>query len=410
MKACIVGSGLGGMLTACSLAKEGFEVEVYEKLPYPGGRFTNLEYKGYQLSTGALHMIPHGRNGPLGRMLKKLGAGVEIVHSRPQALFRIGGGDLGYGELIKAFPGREKVGFLKLLLSLKRSEGDKESFARWLEERFDSRLAYNLAKAYTGWALSLEPEEVSSEEVLAQVKNISRYRGPGVPVGGCRGVVSALEEVLHSHGGKIHLKSRVEGIYGKDRVEGVKVGGEKKNADLVVSNLGLGATASLAGGLFNAGYLKGMEKLESSRGIKISVACDKPMLEFSGVLFTPEAKKIHGLNEVTQASPELAPRGRHLLMSHQRLKEGRSVEEEAKEGIGDLKSLLPGFKENCSILAVQSYKNHWPVNRAPSGIAISPLTPVENLFNVGDAIKPLGFMETEGVAAGVEEALGYILG
>ncbi|WP_456322050.1 NAD(P)-binding protein, partial [Palaeococcus sp. (in: euryarchaeotes)] len=82
-KVVTVGAGLGGLLTSAFLAKEGYDVVVLEKAPYVGGRFTNLPYKGFQLSTGALHMVPHGEDGPLAHLLKMLEANVEIVNSNP---------------------------------------------------------------------------------------------------------------------------------------------------------------------------------------------------------------------------------------------------------------------------------------------------------------------------------------
>ena len=65
MKIGIVGAGLGGLLTGALLSNK-HDVVVFEKLPFLGGRFTNLEYEGFQLTTGALHMIPHGNDGYLG--------------------------------------------------------------------------------------------------------------------------------------------------------------------------------------------------------------------------------------------------------------------------------------------------------------------------------------------------------
>ncbi|MFH1773556.1 MAG: NAD(P)-binding protein [Methanobacteriota archaeon] len=46
MKVGVIGSGLGGLLAALSLRKQGNEVAVFEKLPYAGGRFTNIESLG----------------------------------------------------------------------------------------------------------------------------------------------------------------------------------------------------------------------------------------------------------------------------------------------------------------------------------------------------------------------------
>jgi hypothetical protein len=91
-------------------------------------------------------------------------------------------------------------------------------------------------------------------------------------------------------------------------------------------------------------------------------------------------------------------------MSHQKLY-GSDIDKEAKAGIEDLRNILPGFDDNCQVLMVQSYRDHWPVNRVASGTHLSPETEIKGLYNVGDGIKPIGYMETEGVAAGVEKML-----
>ena len=58
MRVAIIGAGLGGLLAANVLAKKGYKIDVFEKLPFAGGRFTNLNYKGFiltdDLNMGAL--------------------------------------------------------------------------------------------------------------------------------------------------------------------------------------------------------------------------------------------------------------------------------------------------------------------------------------------------------------------
>ena len=63
-RAVVIGSGIGGLLTASFLAKNSYDVTVLEKAPYTGVRVANLNYKGFGLSTGAFHMLPHGEDGP----------------------------------------------------------------------------------------------------------------------------------------------------------------------------------------------------------------------------------------------------------------------------------------------------------------------------------------------------------
>lgn len=47
MKTIIVGSGLGGLVTALRLAKKGYKVEVVEKFNQPGGRLNKLQKDGF---------------------------------------------------------------------------------------------------------------------------------------------------------------------------------------------------------------------------------------------------------------------------------------------------------------------------------------------------------------------------
>ena len=71
--AVVVGAGLGGLLAAATAADAGKSVLVVERLPYVGGRFTTVDQDGCQITTGALHLVPHGSGGPLARLLASIG-------------------------------------------------------------------------------------------------------------------------------------------------------------------------------------------------------------------------------------------------------------------------------------------------------------------------------------------------
>ncbi|MDD5120567.1 MAG: phytoene desaturase family protein [Candidatus Omnitrophica bacterium] len=51
-KIVIIGAGVGGLTSACRLAKDGYNVEVYEKLSRCGGRCNIIEDRGYKFDTG----------------------------------------------------------------------------------------------------------------------------------------------------------------------------------------------------------------------------------------------------------------------------------------------------------------------------------------------------------------------
>ena len=52
IKAIIIGSGVGGLATAIRLASDGFDVVVYEKNIYPGGKLSAFEKQNYLFDAG----------------------------------------------------------------------------------------------------------------------------------------------------------------------------------------------------------------------------------------------------------------------------------------------------------------------------------------------------------------------
>ena len=51
-KAIVIGAGIAGMASAIRLAVQGFEVTVYEKNEYPGGKISEFTIDGYQFDAG----------------------------------------------------------------------------------------------------------------------------------------------------------------------------------------------------------------------------------------------------------------------------------------------------------------------------------------------------------------------
>ena len=59
-KAIIVGAGIAGLASAIRLSLQGFQVEIFEKNNYPGGKLSHFEKEGYQFDAGpSLFTQPH---------------------------------------------------------------------------------------------------------------------------------------------------------------------------------------------------------------------------------------------------------------------------------------------------------------------------------------------------------------
>jgi len=59
-QAIIIGSGVGGIATAANLAKRGYEVTIFEKNAFPGGRCGSYEKEGHRFDIGATFLMMPG--------------------------------------------------------------------------------------------------------------------------------------------------------------------------------------------------------------------------------------------------------------------------------------------------------------------------------------------------------------
>src|SRR6202034_3993052 len=57
MRIAVIGSGLGGLSAACTLAARGYEVEVFEKNPWLGGKAAVLTEQGFRFDMGPTILI-----------------------------------------------------------------------------------------------------------------------------------------------------------------------------------------------------------------------------------------------------------------------------------------------------------------------------------------------------------------
>jgi phytoene dehydrogenase-like protein len=425
VKAIVIGAGLGGLLSAARLSKAGYQVEVFERLPITGGRFTNLSYKGFQLSSGAFHILPHGPSGPLAQLLSEVGADVEIVRSDITTVriplkkgsldYSKGFKDISFSDFPTLLSHKDRLKIALLIVSTRKNRPTGSSLQAWIRTQVKDEWLVRFADAFCGWALSLRSDEVPVEEIFEIIENMYRFGGPGIPIGGCKGVIDALERVIAVNGGKIHTKTEVSKILVENgKAAGVLAGDETYKANLIISNLGHVATACLCEEALSEEkdfeYLKRLETLKPSAGIKICLAADEPLVGHSGVLLTPYAKRVNGVDEVTQVDPSLAPPGKHLTMSHQYVapENIKYLEAEIELGLQDLKAIFPGKK--YEVLLIQSYHDGWPVNRAASGTDPGNETPIPELYVVGDGAKGEGGIEVEGIALGVAATMKKILG
>ncbi len=408
--AIVIGAGLGGLLAAATIVKQGGSVLVLEKLRYIGGRFTTVDQDGYAMTTGALHMAPHGGGGPLARAMRELGLAFDIVPRDVMASFYLRGQHVLWNkplDVMRLFNWRGRLDLLKVTAHLSSpfatARAEQQPFAAWLAEQTTEQDLQLFFESFVQFAASVRCQDVTFGEMRAIHQNVLRYGMPGTPVGGCGAIVQRLAAFVSDHGGVIRTGVEVLRILGADRVTGVRVLDRRSqalhtaSAPLVVSDAGPEVTRALMPSLPTPA-----ERPPKAAGMKLHIVSDKSMIPHNGVMLCLGTRRVSGMVEVSRAVRGVAPPGMHMIDTFQVMRTDSMVEERDL-AIADLRDIFGAdeYDQHCRILRTSAFRERWPVNHARQGHDLRDQEPVPGLVMVGDAFKPSGHIMVEGVAHGV---------
>ena len=79
----VVGAGMGGLATACLLARAGRSVILLDRASRPGGVCQDLTIDGYRFEVGATFLSGFGPGGPLAMLCQRLGIHVPVKECDP---------------------------------------------------------------------------------------------------------------------------------------------------------------------------------------------------------------------------------------------------------------------------------------------------------------------------------------
>src|SRR5262245_26588574 len=261
----VIGAGLGGLLSAAQFLRRGRRVLVLERLSHPGGRFTAKTFKGAQVSTGAVHMLPFGTNGELANMLRALAIPHRIHDSEVFGSFHVRGRQYvtrSMLQLARVFGPRQFAQTLQLavamLLRQPRPDERDLTYREWLDRRItrtSSPELYAFFERISHFSVSIDLVDITYSEVIETMKNMFRYGPPGIVDGGCAALTGELERRVLAAGGAIWLEQdALEVLNDGATVTGVRVRDRKSGAErelcapMVISDIGPQATARLTSG------------------------------------------------------------------------------------------------------------------------------------------------------------------
>ncbi len=416
----IGGGGLGGLLTASLLSQQGKSVFLAERLPFFGGRFSTHSLDGYEIPTGAVHMIPHSQRGILGQMLlKNLSLPLKIVDTHNFTTWywknRQPISHKRFWGFFRAIPKWKQRFFTFRRLLLDRSEIHNNSltFHDLLSSKTDDPQIFKFFNAITGFALSLDISEMTAKTTYQFLDRLYKSGKAGVPIGGCKRVIENLVNFSQTH--KSVLKKNTQLIKLEtdgDRIKTIILRHTRTNEELEIQaeefilNLGINQINSI---LERSKVNFRLPSLPDAIGGGFAFKSKSSLLKKSTVAQFPDCEYVKGAVEPSLISPELAPKGSHLFLTHQ-VFGSKDVETATKCARDEILELFPSLHEEDE-LCIHTFHRDWPVNNTMQGLDNKNFSDVySNLSFVGDGFKGnTGWFMTEGVAFGTQKVTNHIL-
>ncbi len=184
----ITGAGIGGLLSAAMLCKRGFSVVVFEKLSFIGGRFTSFNFKGYEIPSGAIHMIPNS-NGTFAKILKDFGISFKKLDIFPEVIWEDGRRSRKHMfGICKTFKAR--LAFIKIIfISIILRKDYVLSFDEYLKNEVKNEELHKFFEVLVNFMFSLSTKDISTRTIFEISRNLIFLGSPIVPIGGCKGVI-----------------------------------------------------------------------------------------------------------------------------------------------------------------------------------------------------------------------------
>ena len=435
----IIGSGIGGLMAGAALAQAGQTVAVFEKLGFPGGRYTELDYKGAAVTTGAWTNL--GPQSHIGRFLRELGIdlaylSLEDVGLTEQYSLRFPDGRR-YHSLLDLLTPTARKAWLKAILVGKRelnrqhhsSPDNTLPIARpsnlplsavsttdYISEFSDDPDLLAAVEAIAATTSGLRSDLMPASEYI-QITLDGRKAGRqfAMPVGGVRSIIKALVTALRQAGGRLFVRSPVEKILvERDRAVGVQLGsGRSVRSRVVLHNGGPGRFVKLIGPEnLPAAYLDRLANLKGVECAALFCATREPLFDEAPMTMTPNCRRIVGIFAPTRLDPKLSTPGLYLFDAFfPTYSDDRSAE--LALALADMRTLFPNFDQVVAWTVPMFFTGTWPGTESGQTFGqtghnrLDPVTPIQNCFLVGMDVKGSG-VAGDLIPLGVRRVLDYL--
>jgi phytoene dehydrogenase-like protein/NAD-dependent dihydropyrimidine dehydrogenase PreA subunit len=414
----IIGAGIGGLMAAAALAKDGHRVGIFEKLSFIGGRYTEIDHRGYAVTTAA--WTPLGPRCNIGEFLQEVGAEVDYVSLKDKGCeqqFAVRFKDGRDFPSLQAMLSRQDWrSYVRALVRGRKLHLREATTRDYVEEHVRSDDLMATINAIAGTASGLNVDNFPASEYIQVTTDTARAGTDfAFPVGGVRSLIDALARVVVQNGGHILSQTEVSGVRLQDgEATGIVLNnGDQIEAHTVIHNGGIGRFVKLVGAnnLPHA-YLQRLEKSVRLDCAAIILGTTEPLLAKAPMLMTPGTDRVVGVFAPTFFDPSVAPPGKHMVDVFLPLySDDRTGELEL--AMGDLHALFPNLDDVLDMAVPMFFTGAWSGTESAQTLGqvgdqrLDPKTPIPNLYLVGmDAVGSGAAGDL--VPIGVRRLLGYL--
>lgn len=409
--ALVIGAGAGGICAAARLAHLGYRTLLVEREGLIGGRASTRTVDGFLCNTGALVIE---LDGAVAQTYRDLGISLSLYEPKSAAtVLRVGKRDI---NVTQGFGGWARSLLPHCLAAASRvTPGFRpkpaESTRAWLNRFTRNNWIHGLLNNTVGAMFAARTDDLPADVFIQYFTRDTSFKKIGMPVGGTIEVWKPLVSVIEAMGGEVWLDSRVSRLSfaPNGSVSGAIVdrpdGPAEISCHVAVSDAGPLATIELAGGdNVPRAYVEDVRKWSQPAAIiTVHFASQSPLASFPCLAVFSKTRRLVYAGNFSAPELKRAPTGWFLYCaaSVPQPPTGRfNVEEETELLLQDLRDHFPGF-DDAKILSIDVTADDWPAQRAIAGFDQPQMTPIANLWNVGDGAKPWA---TGGTAACAESA------
>lgn len=437
----IIGAGIGGLTAGALLTKRGYKVKIFEKGKFIGGRalsFDNLHsfgmenyletllsynmkvafsepnlktifeekmLKGYKLDLG-YHAIGGGVLSNVNSVLAEIDDHVDVLESLVGLVKKNG----------YIFPFLSRIDKIKILPYILRLLFASEKTLRSLDSVSISETIRKYGKGKMKLILEIfsrsittvnNLEKISTGEMFRSQRNLYHGSKPcGYPKNGLNSIHDKLADFIRRNGGEINLQKKVDKIkIIGNRAVGFKSGDDYYNFDVVVSNVLVQELFSIADKKhFGNDYVKYVKSLKGTGSLCAYYSINKLDKELIGKTFHfierdvgIDGNDVVGMIDFMASSSDsgLAPLSKFLVQSYiicspEEAKDHKTLEKLKKLLDLNLMRLINDYKDHLNWAIYLAIWHLDGVSKTIDNDKPNIITPIENLFIIGDSVKAMG--------------------